>query len=177
MHKHGITAKINLKVNKMKINITIHEYNNISQLTAEEQTLIRAALDAAEHSYSPYSGFSVGAAVLLENKKIITGNNQENAAYPDGLCAERVALFYANSSFPDVPVSCLAVAAKTVSGITDEPVTPCGSCRQALIEAENRFSKPLRIIMMGKNKIQSVDSIRDLLPLSFDSSYLPKKKL
>jgi cytidine deaminase len=159
----------------MKINILIHEYNNISQLSAEEQTLISAALDAAEHSYSPYSGFRVGAAVLLENKKIITGNNQENAAYPDGLCAERVALFYANSSFPDVPVSFLAIAAKTASGITDEPVTPCGSCRQALLETENRFKKPMRIIMTGKNKIQRVDSIRDLLPLSFDSSFLPKK--
>jgi cytidine deaminase len=160
----------------MKINITINEYSNIGQLSTEEQNLIRKALDAAEFSYSPYSGFNVGAAILLENKEIITGNNQENAAYPDGLCAERVALFYANSRFPDVPITCIAIAAKTVSGITEGPVTPCGSCRQSLIETENRFSKPIRVIMMGKKKIFSVDSVRDLLPLSFDSSFLPKLK-
>lgn len=158
----------------MKINIIIHEYESIDQLSAEAQDLIIAAKRAMEYSYSAYSGFSVGAALMLENKKIITGNNQENAAYPNGLCAERVAVFYANSRYPDVPIKCLAIIAKSGSGITEEPVTPCGSCRQVLLESEKRFGKPIRIIMAGKKKIHTVDSAKDLLPLSFDSSFLEK---
>jgi cytidine deaminase len=159
----------------MNLNIQIREYNSIDQLPRKEQDLILSAINAADSAYSPYSGFRVGAAVLLVNDETLTGSNQENAAYPDGLCAERVALFYANSSYPDVPVTCIAIAAKNLSGITEEPVTPCGSCRQALIEAEFRFNKPIRIIMTGKNKILSVDSVRDLLPLSFNPSFLKKK--
>jgi cytidine deaminase len=161
----------------MILNINIKEYNNIEQLTREERDLVQSAINASDSAYSPYSGFSVGAAILLENGETITGNNQENAAYPDGLCAERVALFYANASHPDIPVTCIAITAKNDSGITEEPVTPCGSCRQALIEAEFRFSKPIRIIMTGKNKILSVDSVRDLLPLSFNRAFLIVKKL
>jgi cytidine deaminase len=159
----------------MNLNIQIREYDSTEQLTRKEQDLVLSAINAADSAYSPYSGFRVGAAVLLVNDETLTGSNQENAAYPDGLCAERVALFYANSSYPDVPVTCIAIAAKNLSGITEEPVTPCGSCRQALIEAEFRFNKPIRIIMTGKNKILSVDSVRDLLPLSFNPSFLKKK--
>jgi cytidine deaminase len=159
----------------MNLNIQIREYDSTEQLTRKEQDLVLSAINAADSAYSPYSGFRVGAAILLENDETLTGSNQENAAYPDGLCAERVALFYANSSYPDVPVTCIAIAAKNLSGITEEPVTPCGSCRQALIEAEFRFNKPIRIIMTGKNKILSVDSVRDLLPLSFNPSFLKKK--
>jgi cytidine deaminase len=158
----------------MKINIVIKEYDSIDKLSPEENSLVKAASKAIEHSYSTYSGFSVGAAVMLDNKKIIKGSNQENAAYPNGLCAERVAVFYANSCYPDIPITCLAIVAKTGSGITDEPVTPCGSCRQVLLETEKRFGKPIRIIMVGKHKIRSVDSVIDLLPLSFDSSFLEK---
>jgi len=161
----------------MKIDIHILEYNNPEQLTSKEQKLTLSAINAANSSYSPYSGFSVGAEVLMGNNEIMTGSNQENAAYPDGLCAERVVLFYANSSFPDVPVICIAIAAKNDSGITEEPVTPCGSCRQVLVEAEYRFKKPLRIIMTGKNRIFAVNSAMDLLPLSFNPSFLPKKKI
>jgi cytidine deaminase len=161
----------------MNLNIQISEYNSTEQLPGKEQDLVLSAIDAANSAYSPYSGFSVGAAILLDNGEIITGSNQENAAYPDGLCAERVALFYANSSFPDVPVKCIAIAAKNLSGMTEEPVTPCGSCRQALIEAEFRFNNPIRIIMTGKNKILSADSVQDLLPLSFNPSFLKGKKL
>lgn len=159
----------------MNLNIQIREYNSTEQLSRKEQDLVLSAINAANSAYSPYSGFSVGAAILLKNGETITGSNQENAAYPDGLCAERVALFYANSTYPDVPVTCIAISAKNLSGITEEPVTPCGSCRQALIEAEFRFNQPVRIIMTGKNKILSADSVRDLLPLSFNPSFLKKK--
>jgi cytidine deaminase len=158
----------------MKINIVVNEYDNINELSSAEQNLVTAAKESMKLAYSGYSGFSVGAAVLLDNKKIITGNNQENAAYPNGLCAERVAVFYANSQYPDVPVKSLAIIARTANGITEEPVTPCGSCRQALLETEKRFGKPIRIIMAGKTRIRSVDSVRDLLPLSFDSDFLQK---
>jgi len=159
----------------MKINIIIKEYNNIDELPPKEQHLVKAAKEALEHAYSAYSGFSVGAAIKLDNNEIISGNNQENAAYPDGLCAERVAVFYANSRYPDIPVTCMAIVAKTASGITEEPVTPCGSCRQVLLETEKRFGKPIRIIVAGKTKIRSVDSIKDLLPLSFDNTFLKKQ--
>lgn len=158
----------------MNLDIHIEEYSNAEQLTGKEQELILFAKNAIKSSYSPYSGFKVGAAILLENNQIITGSNQENSAYPDGLCAERVALFYANSAYPDVPVTCIAIAAKNDQGITEEPVTPCGSCRQAIIEAEYRFNKSIRIIMIGKSRILSVDSARDLLPLSFNPSFLRK---
>jgi cytidine deaminase len=158
----------------MKINIVVNEYDNINELSSAEQNLVTAAKESMKFAYSGYSGFSVGTAVLLDNKKIITGNNQENAAYPNGLCAERVAVFYANSQYPDVPVKSMAIIARTASGITEEPVTPCGSCRQALLETEKRFGKPIRIIMAGKTRIRSVDSVRDLLPLSFDSDFLQK---
>jgi cytidine deaminase len=160
----------------MNLDIQINEYNSTEQLPGKEKDLVISAINAADSAYSPYSGFSVGAAILLENGEIITGSNQENAAYPDGLCAERVALFYANSSYPDVPVTCIAISAQNDSGITEQPVTPCGSCRQALIESEFRFNKSIQIIMTGKNKILSVDSVRDLLPLSFNPSFLKGKR-
>lgn len=158
----------------MEINTVINEYDNIDKLSPREQSLVRIAFEAVEHSYSVYSGFSVGAAVLLDNGQIISGNNQENAAFPDGLCAERVAVFYANSNYPDVPVTCLSIAAKTSAGITEDPPTPCGSCRQVLVETENRFGKPIRIIMAGSKKILSVNSAKDLLPLYFNGSFLKK---
>ena len=147
--------------------IIVYEYSTIWDLPAVEQKLIFASREAALNSYAPYSKFHVGAAVLLDNDEIITGNNQENAAFTTGLCAERVALFYANSLYKDVPVKAVAVTASDSQGITHEPVKPCGSCRQALLEAEARFGRPVRIILDGRNKIQVFQGVENLLPFPF----------
>ena len=158
----------------MEINIHIEEYGYPDGLDQEEQALVMAAREAARDAYAPYSNFLVGAAILLENGEIIRGNNQENAAYPDGLCAERVALFAANSSRPGIPARAIAVTALTEEGILPQPVYPCGSCRQSLLEAENRFGQAIRVIMCGEKTIHAAASVRDLLPLSFDGSFLRK---
>jgi cytidine deaminase len=134
--------------------------------------LLNKAKLAATNAYAPYSGFGVGAAVLLSDGEIVTGNNQENAAYPAGLCAERVALFAANSQKPCMPVAAIAIAAFHNGDYTDEPCCPCGSCRQAMVEVENRFGRPMRIIMYGKSKIYEAESAKTLLPLSFGKESL-----
>lgn len=148
------------------------EYISVSQLEKQEQKLVRMAEEASFKAYSPYSKFSVGAAVLLENGEIFTGSNQENAAYPTGLCAERVALFYASSQYPDVAVKTLAVAASKNKMILEAPVPPCGSCRQVFIEWEKRFNKPFSVIMAGSEKIIKVEKAMWLLPFNFQSDYL-----
>ncbi|MDR1168754.1 MAG: cytidine deaminase [Heliobacteriaceae bacterium] len=139
------------------------------ELNPGEKLLIDQAKEAALRAYAPYSGFHVGASVLLANNEIITGNNQENAAYPSGLCAERTALFYANSRFSDEAVVAVAVAAYTKDDFTDEPVTPCGACRQVILETQNRYKHPVRILLYGKKTVYLIEKISDLLPLSFDA--------
>ena len=156
----------------VEIRINIEEYNAPDELKVEEQQLIENAIQAARDAYAPYSEFHVGASLLLENGIIINGNNQENAAYPDGLCAERVAMYSANAMHPDTPVKMMAIAAIYRDNLLDQPVYPCGSCRQVLLESENRFKQPVRILMYGKKGIHIANSIKDLLPLSFDSSFL-----
>ena len=123
-----------------------------------------------QHSYAPYSKFKVGAAALLANGAIVTGSNQENAAYPSGLCAERTTLFYANSQYPDQAVLTLAIAARTEQDFIDNPIPPCGACRQVILETETRYKHPVRILLYGKKEIYLIKGIRDLLPLSFDGS-------
>jgi len=159
----------------VEIRINIEEYKSPDELSDEEQQLIEKAIQAARDAYAPYSEFHVGASLLLENGTFIYGNNQENAAYPDGLCAERVAMFAANAMHPGSPVKMMAIAAIFQDKLLDQPVYPCGSCRQALLESENRFKHPVRILMYGKAGIHAVNSIKDLLPLSFDSSFLQSK--
>jgi cytidine deaminase len=140
----------------------------LEELSPEEQHLIQLAIEATSRSYAPYSKFRVGAALLLNNGVEILGCNQENAAYPAGLCAERTALFAAGVQYPDVPVKMLAIAARTPDGeLQDEPVSPCGSCRQVLIETETRFHQPVRILLYGRNKTFVMDGIKELMPLSF----------
>ncbi|HHX31214.1 MAG TPA: cytidine deaminase [Bacteroidales bacterium] len=141
-----------------------------------EKKLIVAAKHATEKSYAPYSNFKVGAALLLENGEIITGNNQENAAYPSGLCAERVAIFYANSVYPDQKIVAIAIAAWANNTFTKDAITPCGGCRQVLLEAESRFSSPMRILMYSDEGIYVVNSIKSLLPLSFGDEQLKASK-
>lgn len=140
--------------------------------TESIKKLIDKAKSATQNAYAPYSGFHVGAAALLANGEIATGNNQENAAYPSGLCAERVTLFAANSQHPDVAVEAIAIAAFHDGDFTDTPCCPCGGCRQVIVEVENRFDRPIKVIMYGKSKIYEVESVKDLLPLSFGKESL-----
>lgn len=141
-----------------------------NELTPADRSLIDAAIEATTRSYAPYSRFSVGAAALLANGVVVTGTNQENAAYPSGLCAERTTLFYANSQYPDQSVLTLAIAARTERDFIDTPIPPCGACRQVILETEKRYHQPIRILLYGKECIYEVSSICDLLPLSFDAS-------
>ncbi len=150
-----------------EVRIFVYEFDAVSELPEEDRELLNAAREAAKSAYAPYSGFFVGAALKLENGEILKGNNQENAAFPTGLCAERVALFYANATYPDVSVKTIAVTAANHEGIVNGPVRPCGSCRQALSEAEVRFRQPIKVILDGKEKIQVFDGVDSLLPFAF----------
>lgn len=149
--------------------IKVYQYQELSEA---DQQLIDAAKAATNRSYAPYSNFSVGAAATLANGVVITGTNQENAAYPSGLCAERTTLFYANSQYPDQAVCTLAIAARTKEDFVNDPIPPCGACRQVILETEKRYNQPIRILLFGKKHIYEIKSIRDLLPLSFDASNL-----
>lgn len=154
---------------KNKIVIEFEQYRNVEQINEQYKKLIKESKDAVHSAYAPYSKFNVGAAVFLENNEIITGTNQENSAYPSGLCAERVALFYANSKYPAVPVKALSIAAFFNNEFLKNPTPPCGSCRQVILETEKRFNKPINIILYGSEKIFLFKTIKDLLPLSFSS--------
>jgi cytidine deaminase len=157
---------------KKEIKITVYEYNTVKELSDEYQDLVQKAMEISQKAYAPYSKFKVGASLLLENRQIITGNNQENAAYPSGLCAERVALFYANSLFPTIPVMAIAITAFYNGQFIETPIPPCGACRQVLIETETRFNKPINVILAGKNNLLVIKSVSDLLPIKFDENFL-----
>ncbi|OFX61415.1 MAG: cytidine deaminase [Bacteroidetes bacterium GWB2_41_8] len=155
-----------------EIKIVIREFENIGELPESDQQLLSEARKITEMAYAPYSGFHVGAAILLDNGKIITGNNQENSAYPSGLCAERVALFYANANYPGSKVKALAVSAAKNGVLVSESVKPCGACRQALAETEVRFDCQMRIILDGHDSIMVLHGVESLLPLSFSKKAL-----
>jgi cytidine deaminase len=160
-----------------KINIQFEEYAEGEQLPAGDLSLLRLAKQAVNSSYSPYSEFRVGAAVLLEDGTVIKGSNQENASYPLGLCAERVAIFHASSAYPGQKIMAIAITASAQHFVTQSPITPCGACRQVMAEVENRQNHPMRIIMSGqKGPTQIVDGIENLLPLRFKEEKLKKKK-
>jgi cytidine deaminase len=147
---------------------TVIQECQMEELSTEEQHLIELAIEATGRSYAPYSNFCVGAAVRLENGVEIIGCNQENAAYPSGLCAERTALFSAGAQHPETPVTMLAIAARGTDGeLTEEPTGPCGSCRQVIIESETRAKHPMRILLYGRRCIYVIDGIRALMPLTF----------
>ena len=150
-----------------ELQILVYEFDAVVELPQADQELLLAAREAAKNAYAPYSKFEVGAALLHENGEIITGSNQENADFTDGLCGERVAIFYANSKYPNVPVKSIAVTAKNSSGLLVEHAQPCGSCRQVLIETEARYEKPMRIIMDGRKHIQVLEGADNLLPFAF----------
>ena len=140
----------------------------MEELTAEEQELLRQAIASTENSYAPYSNFHVGAALLLDDGSMIPGCNQENAAFPAGLCAERSAIFAAGAQKPKAVPVMLAIAARDTKGeLTQEPVSPCGTCRQVIIETETRHQHPVRLLLYGQRCVYVMDGIRHLMPLSF----------
>ena len=141
----------------------------MNELSETDRLLVQKAQEATLSSYAPYSLFRVGAAVLLENGTVVMGSNQENVAYPSGLCAERVALFAANSQHPVQSVKALAIAARKENGeLVKNPITPCGSCRQVMVEIEKRYETTMRVLLCGTEEVYIAESARSLLPLSFD---------
>ena len=157
------------------IQIAYRETESHDELPPEDRMLLDQAELALESAYVPYSHYRVGAAVLLDNGKTIKGSNQENVAFPSGLCAERVALFSAASHYPGVPVRAIAITAKSEDFPVNEPVTPCGSCRQVMIEYESNQGSPLRLILgCETGKAIRVEKAGDLLPLSFKEDMLRK---
>ena len=157
---------------KREIKSIITDYNSPAELNAELQNLIQKAKDAAKKAYAPYSDFRVGAAVLLENNEIIEGNNQENAAYPSGLCAERVAIFYANSKYPNIEIKAIAITAITKDGLIKVPIPPCGACLQVMLESEQRANKPIQVLLFGTNKITVAENVIQFLPIHFNKDML-----
>ena len=137
------------------------------ELSEDDKQLVERAIDATASSYPPYSHFAVGAALRLSDGTIVIGSNQENAAFPSGLCAERTAIFAAGATHPDKAVMALAIAARNEAGLTAEPVSPCGACRQVILEVEQRYNCAVRILLYGTNGVYIINSIRDLLPLCF----------
>ncbi len=142
---------------------------NLDELCREDKELVQQAMAATENSYSPYSHFRVGAALRLKNGLVITGSNQENASYPLGLCAERTAFFHAQHQHPEQPVLCIAVAARTEEGFTKFPIPPCGACRQVMLEVEDRYNSPIRILLYGTDGIHMLESVKALMPFQFVS--------
>ena len=139
----------------------------LEELNEAEQQLVRKAMQATDNSYSPYSHFRVGAAIRLEDGSEIIGANQENAAYPVTLCAERTAIFAAQAQQPELSIESMAIAARNEKGFTEDPVTPCGSCRQVILEIEQRYGKPMKIYLYGTKGVYVIDTVCDLLPLCF----------
>ncbi len=160
---------------KHTLTVAYTEVSGISQLTAGDKKLLAEAWDACDSAYAPYSNFNVGAALILGNDLIFKGNNQENAAYPSGICAERVAIFSASATYPGIPIKTIAVVAKTKLFKIMNPVTPCGACRQVIAEYEKLSGQPIRIIMQGNTeKIWILEGIANLLPLMFHGEELRK---
>lgn len=158
-----------MKEYQVSATISVYDYE---ELASDERQLVDAARQATYSSYAPYSHFYVGAALLLQNGELLPGCNQENAASPVSICAERSALFAAGAQFPDVPPVKLAIAARNDSGFMPKPTAPCGSCRQVILETECRFHQPIRLLLVSEEGIHVVDSITALLPLQFTSDSL-----
>ncbi|MHC1778871.1 MAG: cytidine deaminase [Bacteroidales bacterium] len=149
--------------------IQYNEYPGNEGLQADERELLDLAIKAAANAYAPYSKFNVGAAVRLSNGKVISASNQENAAYPSGLCAERVALFYANSTYPDSSVESIAIVATVNGKLCKTPTYPCGACRQVMTESQVRGGKPVKIIFGSETVTQIVYSTASIMPFAFDN--------
>lgn len=158
---------------KKKIGFELLIYDDASELSQNDQELLRDASAARENAYAPYSKFKVGAAVLMENGEVVIGSNQENASYPSGLCAERVAIFHAGAKYPGVAVKAIAISASSSKHEVGEPAAPCGNCRQSIIEYEQKQKSPISLLLSSeKGPIYKCTSVADILPLAFNSSFL-----
>jgi cytidine deaminase len=158
---------------KIIINTSIDVYKSLEELDKLDQEIMQKAIAIRKTAYAPYSNFEVGAALLLENGAIVLGNNQENAAYPSGLCAERVAIYAASSQYPDIKFVKMFISATSRTHEIDEPIPPCGACRQSISEYEIKQEAPIKIYFMGaKGQIYVSHSLKNLLPLMFDKKYL-----
>ncbi|MBQ1648081.1 MAG: cytidine deaminase [Bacteroidales bacterium] len=154
---------------EQRLTIDYQEFDSPQQMSAEDQALITAAFEAKKGSYSPYSHFQVGAALLLEDGTVVHGANQENVAYPSGLCAERTAMFAAGANYPALSFRTLAIVASDHGVTCDYPASPCGSCRQVMAEYQKKQGKPFSIILIGDKRIRKFARVDDLLPFIFDS--------
>ena len=152
-----------------EIKIAYLEYESLDQLDPNDRQLAEAAIEATQGSYAPYSKFNVGAAVRLDTGMIIKGSNQENAAYPSGICAERTAMFYAAATYPDSAITDIAVVASQDGILCDNPATPCGACRQVMAQYQTKGGRPMSILLVGGKKIWKFSKVDDILPLIFDS--------
>ncbi|MEC4004585.1 cytidine deaminase [Flavobacterium sp. SUN052] len=158
---------------EINISTTFLAYDSITDLSNEIQSLMNQAIEIRKKAYAPYSKFRVGAAILLDNGKVVLGSNQENAAYPSGLCAERVAIFQAGAIYPDAKILKLIITASSDNNPTLAPIPPCGGCRQSIAEYEFKQDTPIEIYFMGESgEVYKSNSIANLLPLSFDKKYL-----
>ena len=158
-----------------EINITtkFDVFENLNELPKDIQSLMTEAIEIRKKAYAPYSQFRVGAAILLDNGKIILGSNQENAAYPSGLCAERVAIFFAGANYPEAKILKIAISATSDINVNTTPIPPCGSCRQSIAEYESKQEVPIEMYFMGEiGEIYKSDSLKNLLPFTFDKHFL-----
>ena len=154
---------------------TYKSYGSIDELIPIDKKLLKKAEEILEQAYSVYSGFSVGAAALLDNGEIIVANNQENIAYPSSMCAERVLFYFCKSNFPNCLIEKVAITVKAVEKIIDEPISPCGACRQVMFEYERNQQNSIKILLKGEvGKVFELSSIEDLLPLAFKTDILKR---
>lgn len=160
-------------MNKVTITTNFDVFETIQELPTDIQNLMHEAVAIRKTAYAPYSHFKVGTAILLDNGEIIVGSNQENAAYPSGLCAERVAVFYAGAKYPEAKILKMAISAASDNTTTSAPIPPCGACRQSIAEYEIKQNTPIEIYFMGEiGSIYKSDSLKNLLPLLFDKKFL-----
>lgn len=158
---------------KITITTQFASYESVQELPADVQELMAKAVEIRKKAYAPYSKFRVGAAILLDNGQIVLGSNQENAAYPSGLCAERTAIFYTGANYPDAKILKMAISAASDTNPTLSPIPPCGACRQSIAEYEFKQDQPIEMYFMGESgDIFKSDSLKNLLPITFDKNFL-----
>lgn len=154
---------------KIEIVTTFLEYDSLAELATADQELMNRAVEVRKQAYAPYSKFRVGAAILLEDGTIVVGSNQENAAFPSGLCAERTAIFYLGANYPNARIIKMAISASSDLKVTDTPIPPCGACRQSILEYETKQETPIEMFFMGaEGKVCYSPSLVNILPFHFD---------
>lgn len=158
---------------EININTQLIVFESLNELFSEDQELMQRAIEIRKKAYAPYSKFKVGAAILLDNGQVVVGSNQENAAYPSGLCAERVAIFHSGAVYPEARIVKMAITAGSTENMTTKPIPPCGACRQSIFEYEFKQDANIEIFFMGETgEVYKSSSIKNLLPLTFDKNFL-----